>query len=68
MKNYLLIFSITSLFSCVSLPAYQQQFVNEDEMQIGSDNIDVLNNNAKTYREGSQGGNQGKSGGGCGCN
>lgn len=68
MKNCWVIFSVILVSSCANLPAYQQQFVNEDEMQIGSDSNDLLSNNAKTYREGSQGGNQGKSGGGCGCN
>jgi len=43
-------------------------YVNDEEMDIGLSDINNLNNNAKTYREGSQGANDGKSGGGCGCN
>ncbi len=37
-------------------------------MEIGLSDIENLSNNSKTYREGSQGANGGKSGGGCGCN
>ena len=61
----ILIFTLTS---CTSLPEYQKAFVNEEEMGIGLSSLDNLSNNSKTYREGSQGANGGKSGGGCGCN
>lgn len=58
----------TALYSCMTVPEYKKSFLNEDEMGIGLSEIDNLNNNSKTYREGSQGANGGKSGGGCGCN
>lgn len=54
--------------SCANLPEYKKTFVNEGEMGIGLSDVDNLSNNGKTYREGSQGANGGKSGGGCGCN
>ena len=54
--------------SCTMLPEYQKMYLNDEEMGIGLSDIDNLNNNAKTYREGAQGANDGKSGGGCGCN
>lgn len=56
------------LCSCANLPEYKKTFVNEEEMGIGLSEVDNLSNNGKTYREGSQGVNGGKSGGGCGCN
>ena len=56
------------LTSCATLPEYKKTFVNDDEMEIGLSDIENLSNNAKTYREGAQGANNGKSGGGCGCN
>ena len=67
MYKVLLLLTIT-LSSCVSLADYQKTFVNDEEMQIGLSSLENLNNNAKTYREGAQGANNGKSGGGCGCN
>ena len=63
-----LLLLIISLSSCVNLADYQKTFVNDEEMQIGLSSLENLNNNAKTYREGAQGANNGKSGGGCGCN
>lgn len=69
MLKFLLIFAISVSFSnCVSLAPYERLYVNDDEMEIGFSSLNNLNNNAKTYREGAQGGNSGKSGGGCGCN
>ena len=59
---------IIGLSSCANLADYQKTYVNDDELQIGLSSIESLNNNAKTYREGAQGANNGKSGGGCGCN
>ena len=67
MYKVLLLLTII-LSSCVNLADYQKTFVNDEEMQIGLSSLDNLNNNAKTYREGAQGANNGKSGGGCGCN
>jgi len=65
----LLFYLLTLTFgSCTILPEYQKMYVNDEEMDIGLSDINNLNNNAKTYREGSQGANDGKSGGGCGCN
>ena len=54
--------------SCATVPEYKKTFLNDDEMEIGLSNIENLSNNSKTYREGSQGANGGKSVGGCGCN
>tara|TARA_B100000767_G_C19327924_1_gene354420 strand:- start:134 stop:286 length:153 start_codon:yes stop_codon:yes gene_type:complete len=50
------------------VPEYSKTFLNDDEMDIGLSDTESLSNNSKTYREGSQGANGGKNGGGCGCN
>lgn len=68
MKFSLIIILTSCLSSCVNLKPYETRYVNSEEMDIGFDNLENLSNNPKTYREGSQGGNTGKSGGGCGCN
>lgn len=68
MKLFVFITTITALSSCVSIPEYKKMYVNSDEMQIGETSIDAFSDIPKSYREGSQGGNGGKSGGGCGCN
>lgn len=56
------------LNSCAIVPEYSKAYLNDDEMNIGLSDIEGLSNNSKTYREGSQGANGGKTGGGCGCN
>ena len=69
MKTTTNIFLLTIFISsCASIPEYKKAFLNDDEMEIGLSDIENLSNNSKTYREGSQGANGGKSGGGCGCN
>jgi len=68
MKILVFIIGIFSLCSCAQVPGYKKMYVNTDEMQIGASEIDTFSDIPKTYREGSQGGNSGKSGGGCGCN
>ena len=37
-------------------------------MDMGLSDTESLSNNSKTYRQGIQGANGGKNGGGCGCN
>jgi len=68
MKIIAFIIGIVFLSSCAQLPGYKKIYVNTSEMQIGESEIDTFSDIPKTYREGSQGGNDGKSGGGCGCN
>jgi hypothetical protein len=68
MKILVFIITALSIASCAQLPGYKKIYVNTDEMQIGESDIDTFSDIPKTYREGSQGGNDGKSGGGCGCN
>jgi Domain of unknown function (DUF4266) len=54
--------------SCVSVKAYQMQFLNDSEMELSARKIEKFEQNAQLYREGASGANGGKSGGGCGCN
>jgi|TARA_B100000795_G_scaffold270059_1_gene262348 hypothetical protein len=68
MKTIVFIIGFLSISSCAQLPGYKKMRVNAEEMQIGESDIDTFSDIPKTYREGSQGGNSGKSGGGCGCN
>lgn len=68
MKILPFILILISFSSCANLKPYEKRYVNAKEMNTGFDELDQLSNNPKTYREGSQGGNSNKSGGGCGCN
>jgi len=68
MKKFAFIIVLFSIASCANLPEYKKTFVNENEMEIGLSDIENLSNNSKAYREGTQGANGGKHGGGCGCN
>ena len=68
MKISVFIIGTIFLSSCVQLPGYKKIYVNSNEMRIGESDINTFSDTPKTYREGSQGGNDGKSGGGCGCN
>lgn len=68
MKFLILIALSFTLTNCIQLPEYKKNFVNDEEMSIGLNPSESLSENPITYREGSQGGNKGKSGGGCGCN
>jgi len=72
MYNYLLklilAFGSLTLMSCEAVKSYQKQFVNDDTMQQSARPMEKLDNEATTYREGTSGGEAGKTGGGCGCN
>lgn len=54
--------------SCVSVKEYQKQYLNDAEMQLSARKSEKFENSFQTYREGASGANQGKTGGGCGCN
>ena len=54
--------------SCVSVEAYQKNYLNDIEMELGDKKVVMFETNAQAYREGASGANGGKSGGGCGCN
>ena len=56
------------LNSCVSVKAYQKNYLNDSEMELSTRKAEKFEQNFLLYREGSSGANGGKSGGGCGCN
>lgn len=57
-----------SLSSCVSVKSYQKMYLNDKEMVLSDKKIESFETNYQAYREGIQGANGGKVGGGCGCN
>lgn len=63
-----ILFLQATILSCKSVKPYQKQHLNDHYMQTNALGVEKLENEADTYREGMQGGLDGKSGGGCGCN
>ena len=59
---------ILLLTSCSTVKEYQKNKLNDSEMNLSSRKAEKTELNFLTYREGSSGGNGGKTGGGCGCN
>ena len=61
---------VTGLFfaSCAHVKEYQKNRINDSEMVLGNRKVEKNELNAQSYREGSSGANNGKTGGGCGCN
>lgn len=54
--------------SCSPVKEYQKSKVNDSDMALANRKVQKTETSFQTYREGSSGGNGGKSGGGCGCN
>lgn len=69
LSSYLLtaILSI-ALSACTSVKAYQKQYINDAEMELAARKSEKFENSFQSYREGASGANNGKTGGGCGCN
>jgi len=65
---FALLFIAFLLQSCVSVKAYQKMYLNDNEMQLTTKKSAQFETNFEAYREGAQGANGGKVGGGCGCN
>ena len=57
-----------ALPGCVSVKAYQKQYLNDEDMKLASKKVESPEVNFESYREGASGANGGKVGGGCGCN
>ena len=57
-----------SLSSCVAVKEYDKVYLNDEQMDLASKNLERFETNFQVYREGSAGANGGKTGGGCGCN
>ncbi len=60
--------SLLLLTSCTTVKSFQKSRINDAEMGLAIRKIEKYENNFLLYREGSSGGNGGKTGGGCGCN
>jgi hypothetical protein len=57
-----------ALYSCTPVKAYQKSRLNDGEMELSSREVQKTELNFQSYREGASGANEGKTGGGCGCN
>ena len=64
----LLLAGSLALPSCVSVKAYQKQYLNDEDMKLATKKVESPEVNFESYREGAGGANGGKVGGGCGCN
>lgn len=64
----LLLALILSLISCGKVKPYQKMHLNQESMQLNDPKLKSFETNILSYREGAEGGNGGKTGGGCGCN
>lgn len=60
--------ALLSFTSCVAVKEYEKVYLNDQEMQLSTKDLERFETNFQIYREGSAGGNGGKTGGGCGCN
>jgi len=54
--------------SCKTVKEYQKNKLNDAEMTLGNRTIEKTELSFQGYREGASGANNGKTGGGCGCN
>lgn len=68
-KRLLFIFAIACfLYSCATVAPYKRQYLNDSDMQTGTEFGSTMDYNVQSYREGASGGNGINTGGGCGCN
>ena len=67
-KIIICVVGLISLSSCVAVKEYDKVYLNDEQMDLASKNLERFETNFQVYREGSAGANGGKTGGGCGCN
>ncbi|MGB3343625.1 MAG: DUF4266 domain-containing protein [Aequorivita sp.] len=67
-KIIICVVGIMSLSSCVAVKEYDKVYLNDEQMDLASKNLERFETNFQVYREGAAGANGGKTGGGCGCN
>lgn len=70
MKDKIVIGMLLAAISCSCTPVreYQKVYLNDSEMELAARKTQKFEASFQLYREGTSGGNGGKSGGGCGCN
>lgn len=68
MKKGLLLIGILLLGSCATVKEYDKAYLNDEDMQLGSQSSQRFETTFQVYREAASGANGGKTGGGCGCN
>lgn len=71
--NSLLLVLLTTLFmvictACTSLKPYERVYINDPEMQMGTDATGNFKNYVYSIREGAIPAGTSKTSGGCGCN
>ena len=54
--------------ACGQVKPYQKMHLNQESMKLNDSKLKNFETNFLSYREGAEGGNGGKTGGGCGCN
>jgi len=54
--------------SCATVKPYQMAHLNQQDMALNTKEVQRMETNFQSYREGASGANGGKTGGGCGCN
>jgi hypothetical protein len=70
-KPYILIFGLAIMlgsFSCKTVKSYQRVYLNDPEMQMGSNSGKKFEEYVESIREGDTPAAGTKSSGGCGCN
>jgi hypothetical protein len=67
-KIIICVIGLLSLSSCVAVKEYDKVYLNDEQMDLASKNLERFETNFHVYREGAAGANGGKTGGGCGCN
>jgi hypothetical protein len=63
----LMVILLVVFASCQSVKPYQRAFLNDRDMQFGSQTAEGMELKAQAYREGASGAGKGKTSGGCGC-
>ena len=68
-KKLILLFIVAVTFtSCTAVKGYQKVYINDPDMALTNKSIFRFETNFQVYREAASGANDGKTGGGCGCN
>ena len=67
-KIAFVLLSLVVLQSCTSVKEYEKEKINDPDMKLTARSTERFETNFQVYREAAAGANDGKTGGGCGCN